>query len=345
MSETAQFEAPLPAAVRRQIAASDALVQQLKGGQVPLETPAEAVPDAPSVAPEAPPVAQEPVEAAPPAPRARKAPDLEQQLRTLQGKYNSELPAATQRAVLAEQREVELRDVNADLRRQLAAATTAPPVAPARPFTADPADVETYGLELINKARGWARAEFEPEIAGLRDQLARVENQGKAQAERLQQTTQMSAQDRVHAALDAAMPDWRVQNNDPAFETWLQQEEGLSGTKRKDILVPAYQRGDSGRVVRIFQAYASEHTDPAVPARQLQTPVTGAAPVSLETLAAPGRGSPASPGAQPEKRIWTAPQISAFYRDCADGRYAQREAERARIDQDIFAAGTEGRIR
>ncbi len=43
--------------------------------------------------------------------------------------------------------------------------------------------------------------------------------------------------------------------------------------------------------------------------------------------------------------MWTNTDIAAFYRDVNKGVYVGRAAEKQRLEEDIIAAGTEGRIR
>jgi hypothetical protein len=142
---------------------------------------------------------------------------------------------------------------------------------------------------------------------------------------------------------------WREINDSPEFAAWLNQPEPFSGNPRKALLGDAYNRGDASRTARFFESFVNEHTAVA-PAPPAPSPIPledpGAGRVSLESLAAPGRATGTVPGGAPvEKRIWTGAEIIAFYRDVTRGKYVGNEALKTRLDADIVAAATEGRIR
>jgi hypothetical protein len=160
---------------------------------------------------------------------------------------------------------------------------------------------------------------------------------------------QLSATQRVEAALARQVPDWEVINVDPGFLTWLSQVDPFSGRSRKEMLTDAYGSGDAIRTTAFFQAYKNEHTavrpTPGIP--PIQTGASPADRLPLADLAVPGRGTTATPPAPgaPDRRIWTANEITQFYRQNREGRWQGREAEAARIEADIIAAGREGRVR
>jgi hypothetical protein len=258
----------------------------------------------------------------------------EQRYRTLQGKYDSEVPTLRGRVTSLE---------NLISSMQAAAAPPAPTTTVVAP-TIPKEDIDAFGEDLVTAARRWARTEIQPEFDELK---RRVDEMGV----NYQKTTAQNAQERVMAALDAD-PDltgkWRVINDAPAFIAWASQADPFSGQPRLQLLREAFSRGDALRTGRFFRAYMAEHTatSPIPPASPAHTPDTsGAGQLSLQDLAAPGRGGGPAPGGAPEKRIWTKQHITAFYRDCTNGKYAGREAERIRTEEDIFAAAHDGRLR
>lgn len=264
--------------------------------------------------------------------------DWEQRYNTLQGKYNNEIP--------------ELRGQIRSLQDILATLQAAPPPQPLPAPTTQgtpqwqreiPAeDVENYGSDLINGTQRWAEARFTPRFDELERRLLAVEGG-------TQQMVQLSATQRVEAALARQVPTWETINHDPAFHTWLAQVDPFSGRTRHALLTDAYGSGDSVRTVAFFQAYQREHTavrpTPGIQAVQTGTPPADRLP--LADLAVPGRGTTATPPASgaPDRRIWTTSEITQFYRQNREGRWQGREAEAARIEADIFAAGREGRVR
>jgi hypothetical protein len=64
-------------------------------------------------------------------------------------------------------------------------------------------------------------------------------------------------------------------------------------------------------------------------------------------MAAPGVPKSGTAGAQDGagKRVWTRAEIAQFYRDKSAGRFAKREAHAKKLEEDIFAAQREGRVR
>ena len=339
----------LPEQVRRQIARTDELMREVAGGQPPDEDGAgggsEGDAPLPVVEPGSAPVpgAPEPPPPAPAEPPPAAAPETDQwerRYRTLQGKYDAEIGA--------------LRGQVAGMERLLAT-LQAPPVAPPPPSPGAPpkfneADVELYGEDMLTAAMRAAEAKFVPVIEELRGQIKQLEGG--------QQNLQgANLQDRVFNELDKdpeLAGHWRALNTDPRFLEWLETTDEYSGLARKIMLGHAYSTGDAIRTGRFFKRFIAEHT---VPPPAMPGPQTGAVParpngngaaaagVRLEDLAAPGRA--AGPGAgngAPSTRIWTRPEITAFYRDRTDGKFRGREAEAQRLETDIFAAASEGRI-
>jgi hypothetical protein len=203
-------------------------------------------------------------------------------------------------------------------------------------------DVEAYGQDLITAAQRWAEARVRPMMAEFERRLVSVE--GGTQRVETRTNTQT-----VEQALDATVPSWREVNVDPRFVQWLAQQDPFSGMVRQDLITRAHVSGDAARTIAFFRAYLNEHTtvSQAQPGTQsFQTPDPGAERLPLADLAVPGRGQTATltPGA-PERRIWTTAQIAAFYREKQRGLWSNREVEADRIERDIVAAGTEGRVR
>jgi hypothetical protein len=241
-----------------------------------------------------------------------------------------------------------------------AAPAPVPPEPPKTTTTVVPkADVDEYGEPLIDASRRWARVEFEHLIGDLTAKIHGLEAHITELRSGHQRTTQATLKTRQEAYFDAdpeLAAHWRQQNTDPEFLAWLRQPDEFAGVPRQQLLGQALQNEDLPRLARFFKAYLAEQTATPTPlSPQLQTPpaapvpATGAGTVRLEDLAAPAGGNPASgvgggaPGG--EKRIYTRAQVSAFYRDVQRGKFVGNDAEKDRIERDIHAAATEGRIR
>jgi hypothetical protein len=146
--------------------------------------------------------------------------------------------------------------------------------------------------------------------------------------------------------LDAQVPNWRELNSNSEFLSWLNLPDAYSGAIRKELLTAAYNRSDANRVAAFFKGFISDEaaTNPASYS-QPDHVAPRSNKVSLETLAAPGRAKTAAASAPAEKPIFTRAHITEFYSDVRRGKYAGKEAEKDRIEKDIFAAQREGRIR
>jgi hypothetical protein len=324
----------MPDAVRRAAARAEELSQQLNAEQeleaaVVGGTPQE--PEAPPPQPEAP-------------PQFPPQDDWQNRYRTLQGKYDHEVPQLT-----AHIRHLE----------NLIATMNAAPARPEQPPMAQieipEEDYTTYGPDFVESTRRWARAEVQQDLENMRQQLDEL--RGHAQ-----QNTGDRLKDRVRAALNRD-PEiagiWEQLDTDQGFNAWLQDFDPFSGHRRIDMLREAYAGGDAVRTGRFFKAYLHEHTDPSrMPQAQAQTPMpvtprngnggyygNGAGQVDLAAYAAPGRASNATPGpGAPERRIWTNRDIQAFYEGRLKGRYKGREREADQLERDILLAAQEGRV-
>ena len=336
------YENRIPDAVRRASMRADELARGIGAANTPQEeAPPLADEQAPIDAPdEAPPVDGPPSDAPPVDTPQPPAEDWEHRYHTLKGKYDAEIPS--------------LRAQVNSLEHLIANLRIPEPVAPQPSGDAKsqsvailPEDVETFGEDLITAARRWARAEFEPRITKLEDELGKL----RTGQSTIQQET---AQQRVMSSLDADPQlggKWREVNVQPEFIAWLDQVAPFSGEQRMRLLSDAFARGDAHRTGEFFRRFIAEHTavtspSPAPIPTHTPTPDVEAGKVSLESLAAPGRSSGPAPGGAPaEKRVWTKQDITAFYRDRSQGRFRYREDEALRLEADLFAATSEGRIR
>jgi hypothetical protein len=331
-AEPVSYDNHIPEAVRRQSQRADELFRTAGAAAVaaPAGGPAPPAPT-PAPAPSAP--APPPPPPPPPAPAGET---WEQRYATLQGKYNNETTELQTRLRGTETKVASLEGLLAVMNTPAER-----PAAARSPAAVSPEDVEAYGDELINKSRGWARAEIEPELEQMRQQLHRLQG---AQHVSLVETTR----DRVNRELDAQIPNWRTVNDSPSFHQWLAQTDYFSGQARQALITDAYGKGDAPRTIAFFKAFLGEHTAEPTLAPTSHTsnpgdaPGNGAGQVSLESLAAPGRGRSVAPGAPQAKRFWTKPEITRFYDDVRRGRVTPQQ--KAAVEADLQAAMAEGRI-
>jgi hypothetical protein len=362
----------LPEAVRRQAERADALLRQIGAAGAPPEDQnksgtefttavnegeqqGQPAPDRGQPSPEEGQQGELPLEGGeyrgePPTPaeqpREQDAGYWKQRHDTVQGKYNAETAELRGRVRALEGHIASLQELLAKMNTMPAQQQPPAQVAfqqpPPQSTEITDEDRESYGDELIHNVGRWSRAQLNPEIENLKRQLEELRGQASTANATLRQN-------HVHAMLDAQVPDWQQIDHDSRFIAWLDQVDPFTGYKRQQLLNDAYQRGDAPRTTAFFQAFLREHTaqnqPPRSPPAHTRAQPGGAGSVPLAELAAPGRGRPASPGAPPEKRLWSQQDIAAFYSDVNRGRFRGRESEKVRLEKDVFAAISEGRIR
>lgn len=325
-----------PPLTRESTPAGDRIAFPARAGEGPPATPATPEPTPPP-APEPPKLVLTP-RGAPtpepePAPQGDDPAQLKHQYLSMKGRYDqlSRTHGATQEQLVEMSNEV--------MRLQsLLAGRAQQAEKPAVPQDLTPAEREHYGEEFITVAQKVARAAVQPELETL-----------KQQNQRLLKEAEKNQVRSIHQTLDAAMPNWREINRSQQFSDWLSLPDFYAGVPKGQMLQRAFAAGDAPRVLRFFQGFVAEatgsaHTVPPLPA----TPRVPNQPAyNLEALAAPGPAKPAtgSDGQPAQKPIYTNAQIKQFYRDVNRGLYAGRETDKTTIEQDIIAAGREGRVR
>lgn len=200
-------------------------------------------------------------------------------------------------------------------------------------------DKDAFGEDLLAAARRAAREEFEPERLRLQEEIDTLRgNVGQVVTHVAE-----DARTKMFSTLDSQLPKWREQNRDPQFLAWLRLQDPYSGAIRKNLLDGALAENNAHRVIAIFKGFLSEGATVA-PAGQT-APASDGRP-SLEDLAAPGRAKTEAGQQTPsEKPIITRAEIAAFYRDVRGNKYAGRDDEKKRLEEMIFDAERDGRIR
>ena len=269
--------------------------------------------------------------------------DYEQKFKTLQGKYDSEVPQLRERlhemqAVLSAMQTAQVAQEKAPIEESKG--TELPSI------TAD--EVSDYGEELLDVVGRKAVLALNPVLEPILQRLHALE-QGTKQVEQRQH---MSERDKVYAALADAAPNWQSINRSEEFKAWLGEVDPYVGTRRGDLLNEAFEANDSARVVAFFRGYLNEQTtvqtDAPAPKAQPATPDSQAAQVDLETLVTPGAAKEATTAsAQGDNagRYFSQAEIAEFYADVRRGRYKGKEAEQAAMEQQIVDAANNSRIR
>lgn len=204
-----------------------------------------------------------------------------------------------------------------------------------------PEEENDYGPEFLKVVGKKAKEELLPLIKKYEAKIAQLEGQLQGVGGKIAQ----DARQQMLEQLEAKVPNWRDINRDETFLQWLQLPDTYSGAIRHELLKAAYERNDTPRVAAFFTGFLAEEAALAPEGGE-----TGRseppAKMSLEKLAAPGRAkSAAATSAPAEKPIFTRAQIAKFYAEATAGKYRGREAERDRLEAQIFSAEREGRIR
>lgn len=336
----------VPAAVRRASAQADAAHKTAYQTNDPAAPPAPPAPAAPT--PAAPVAAAPPAPAPAPAAPAPVIPDAgtahgvdtwENRYIAMKGRYDRAEATMQQQQQTISGLESRLLNMESTMAR-LAAAPPPPAADPqmdARSLVSQ-ADIDTFGPDFMDVVARVAKQSFGEERKQLEDQIETL----KRQVGGVASVVNGSAQEQMLAKLTQDVPDWRTQNEDPQFLAWLRLPDPYSGAIRGELLKQAFARNDTARVLAFFKGFRTEEATVA--------PLAPAAPPAsrptLEDLAAPGRAkSEAAGSGSPEKPIISRAQIAQFYSDVRANKYRGRDEEKNRLENMIFEAERDGRIR
>jgi hypothetical protein len=254
-----------------------------------------------------------------------------QRWRSLQGVYNTQkrqLDETTHRL--------------SNMEQLIAQMQVSPSQSDNRPAHVTDKDVSEYGEDMVEFARRVTREEVMPLAQAVQQLMGRIDQlQGVVPA--VQQVMHAQAQtthEKFYAALASRVPDWQTVNETAGFHKWLLSKDPLSGLQRQTLLTDAHDNLDLGRVVSIFETWKRENG--VAPAQQAPNKPSNIS--QLERQIAPGRASGTTPPTAPEKKQWTRPEITAFFKDKMTGQYKGREDEAKRLESDIFLAQREGRV-
>jgi hypothetical protein len=269
--------------------------------------------------------------------------DYVQKYKTLQGMYNAEVPRLHSQNREMQARVAQMEQLLSTLSTQ---PTTAPQTVQAQRFVSD-TEREEYG-ESLDVMRKVSREEIVPiigKISALENALnhiaASLNTSIVPQVQQVARQQAMSAEDKFWGTLTAVVPNWQQMNNDPDFQSWLLDIDPMTGVTRQTYLEQAQANLDVARVSSFFTTfsqatgkYANANAQP-----------TRSAPASeLEKQVAPGRGRNSGTPTTQTTRSYSPDDIKNFFNDVRSGKYRGREAERDRIERDIFAAQRENRI-
>lgn len=313
----------LPRAIQKQVEDADAFVSQMTGQTSNTETDPNSIQNtAPDPEPQQP-ISQEP-EPKPVIPEET----WERKYLTLKGMYDAEVPRL----------HAQMRELNGQVQNLIAENATAK----AQQFAPQPTssktliteqDKEAFGsdlLDLIDRASEQKVAEFRGHNSQLMEEIKELKGKLGDVSER----QGVSDQDRFIAKLATQVPNWETLNVDQGFLAWLAEVDPIYGLPRQVALSNAYKSFDADRTAIIFKQYQGMLAPTQQrPSQQLQSQV---APTRSRASSAPATSAG-------DKPIYSQDQIANFYNEWIKGHIDPAEAER--IEKDINAAYSEGRIR
>lgn len=326
----------LPASVRAAAARSDELVRQMRGdvtSESNEQNPEEAAADG-----------QPPLTAEPEAPKEspKEAPketskddNWEHKYKSLHGRYMS---AQDQLRNMSDQIQ-NLQNVIATL--QSAPSNMQIPELQAERLITDD-EVRDYGDDFLKVVGKKAKEEMAPVIKAYEAKIKELETRVNG----VNNVVQQDATQKLIGTLDERLPNWRELNTNEEFLSWLRLPDPFSGAIRHDMLKAAYTQGNASRVLAFFNGFLAEEAATTPAREEPDTATHRVAKIPLQNLAAPGRAKTAASASGPaEKPIFTRAQIASFYADVAAGRFRGKDAEKAKLEGQIFDAQREGRIR
>ena len=266
--------------------------------------------------------------------------DYEAKYKVLKGKYDKEVPE------LASQATFLIKKVGALEAALAEKETTEPPPTiepaptpapePAKDLSSDP-KVKYFqteypdiyeGTDILVQARAKeiARTLFKEEFGKLNQRLNAVE-QGQVQ----------KTKESFYEALNKAHPNWEQIQGSEEFSGFIQLPDEFSGIPRWQLLKDAYNKLDSGRAIRFFDAFLNKTGSPASSTPSATASVTPAstpsvtpAPSKVEARVAPPRSQNATPvpshGGNGQAKV-TPQDLKQFYLDVSQGKWKGREAD------------------
>lgn len=332
---------PLPRAIQQAADEADAIA-----ARIALADPSQLVVDPDSGAPlSAPATTAAPAEP-PPAP-APAVNEFEQKYRSIQGKYDTEVPILRNQAQTFER-------INASLSAQLAAAQEelqrhrshpAPAVPTAPVVAANAKDVETFGsdlIDLITRVSSAQAQSLKSDLLGAIQQIDRSVNQTKSEVSQVKVGQQQTDRALYEQRLTAAVPNWRDINATAEWLTWLGEYDAVLGSTRQAALTDAYNAYDSARTVAFLESYLAA-TRSRQPRQQLTPQEELARQVSPRTsVASTTVVTDSSPSSQ---RAFTQKEIGDFYTAVLQGKWKHDPAGKAAMEKAIDEAVASGRVR
>ena len=212
----------------------------------------------------------------------------------------------------------ELKDQLAQAQAKLAEfKASAPAASPADGVK--PEEVEQYGKDFIDMVQRVARTATPGVDPQLQDQVKAVAEQQRK-----------ISRDQFFESLKREAPQWESLNTNEDFLAYLAGLDPYTGRPRQELFDDAYEKLDAWRIANFFNSFSESRQVEIEPAKP-----------SLANQVVPQANKAVKP--PPSKKMWTTADVARFYDEVRRGVHSEEAA--ARIEQDIFAAQSEGRLR
>lgn len=307
-------------------------VAQARGAAEP--KPEEPQPPDPEGSAPAPASAPTPAEA--PKPADDDSSTWRQRYLSLQGQYNSQVPALQQQVQT-------LTDSVAQLTQQLKTKEVAPPTPEPEAELVTKKDVDAFGEDLVDLARRIAKDEFGKreskyikQIEALQGQLA----EARGQVGEVVESTAKTANERFFETLDARLPGWDKVQATAECQEWLGTRIPGTTATWDMALKDAASRRDVKTVVEVFDAFFGKH--PALNPNA-SAPAPAPAKQELQRQVAPSKSAASTPSAN-AKRTYTGAEYQAESMRLMRLMQKGQVEEAGRLDAELNAALAEGRV-
>jgi uncharacterized coiled-coil protein SlyX len=258
------------------------------------------------------------------------ADDFEQKYRTLQGKYDAEVPRLHQQVR-------ELSDKLGALQKQLAEKKPAEPTKPKEKVSlVTDADRAEFGEELIDVQRRVAQ-----EVA--QDYEDRLEAQARVIEELRSQV--VSTGSRVgemsfSQQLNALVPDFAQVDRDERWVAWLNEYDPMLRAPRRVQAKAAFDAGDAEAVAHYVQLWKQSITEPTGQGKDPRQS-------ELEKQVAPNRSASSASvkSTGRDAKIYSEREVNGVWNKIRTLNTRGQYDEAAKLEAEITAAYLEGRVR
>lgn len=329
----------LPQQIQKQVAAVEAFDKKVAESEAAKVAPAEPQePQEPQAPAEETPKPPEPPKAEEPPKSADEAALWKQRFLSLQGMYNSQVPALQQ----------QLRDLKAELDSLKQQQTPPDQTRQQRKELVTKNDVEAFGEDLIDVIRRGAREEiaaitehYEQQIATLHTALAEATNTVHSVAD----TQAKTQSDTFFSALSDKIPNWKKIQETPECQNFLASQIPGTSMTWNDALVGAASRFELEAVLGVFGQFFSTH--PQLDPNRPKPPTKPAArnQGELERLVTPQRVQTSGPASAAGKRMYTGPEYEHESMRVVRLSQQGKHEEAARLESELNTALQEGRVR